>query len=279
MSVEAGERLPDPEQSLETLQRLRAALRAARIGTWSLDLAAGLATFDDNLNAILGLAAAESRAPFAACLHHVHAADRDRVRHAIEAAVGARREFVLDLRVVRPDGDVRWLRGRGRVLVDGRGVAVGVAGGVMDVTDDRQQDEPERPAHVRRELRGRRVLAVHDDGSMQEIVATMLLMYGVVVRTARRPAQAMQVLVEWRPEVLVAELAMPGEDGCALMRRVRALPSPLGAIPAVAVTAVTDPQSVQQSFGAGFDAHLAKPLEPHVLADALARVLRLRRTL
>jgi PAS domain S-box-containing protein len=277
MSVEADELKPDLEQSLQALQRLRAALRAARIGTWSLDLAAGLATFDDNLNAVLGLAATESRATFAACLHHVHAADRRRVRHAIETAIGARREFTLDLRVVRPDGDVRWLRGRGRVIVDGRGIAVGVAGGMMDVTDDRQQDEHERLAHARRELRGRRVLAVDDDASTQELVATMLLMYGVAVRTARRQAQAMQVLVEWRPDVLVADLAMPGEDGYALMRRVRALPSPLGAIPAVAMTGGTDPQSVQRSFGAGFDAHLAKPLEPHVLADALARVLRLRR--
>jgi CheY-like chemotaxis protein len=61
------------------------------------------------------------------------------------------------------------------------------------------------------------------------------------------------------------------------VRRVRALPPPLGGIPAVALTAYTDPQSVQTAFAAGFDAHLGKPLEPHVLADALSKVLRLRR--
>ncbi|HEY6362818.1 MAG TPA: ATP-binding protein [Vicinamibacterales bacterium] len=126
-------------------------------------------------------------------------------------------------------------------------------------------------------LRGRRVLAVDDDESTQELVATMLLMYGVSVRTADRASQAMSILSEWRPDVLLADLAMPGEDGYALVRRVRALPSPLGSIPAVALTAYTDPQSVQMAFAAGFDAHLGKPLEPHVLADALARVLRLRR--
>ena len=61
------------------------------------------------------------------------------------------------------------------------------------------------------------------------------------------------------------------------MRRVRAMPPPLGAIPAVALTAYSDPQSTQEAFAAGFDAHLGKPLEPHVLADALAKVLRFKR--
>ena len=126
-------------------------------------------------------------------------------------------------------------------------------------------------------LRGRRVLAVDDDESTQELVATMLLMYGVSVRTAGRAAQALQILTEWRPDVLLTDIAMPGEDGYALMRRIRLLPAPLGTIPAVALTAYTDPQSVQNAFSAGFDAHLGKPLEPHVLADALAKVLRVRR--
>jgi PAS domain S-box-containing protein len=126
-------------------------------------------------------------------------------------------------------------------------------------------------------LRGSRVLAVDDDESTQELVATMLLMYGVSVRTAGRATQALQIISEWRPDVLLTDIAMPGEDGYALMRRVRALPPPLGSIPAVALTAYTDPQSVQNAFAAGFDAHLGKPLEPHVLADALSKVMRPRR--
>jgi PAS domain S-box-containing protein len=127
-------------------------------------------------------------------------------------------------------------------------------------------------------LRGRRVLAVDDDPATQELVATMLLMYGVSVRTAGRASDAMQILSEWRPDVLLTDIAMPGEDGYALMRRVRALPSAIGSIPAVAVTCFTDPESVQNAFAAGFDAHLGKPLEPHVLADALTKVLNVRRS-
>jgi len=127
-------------------------------------------------------------------------------------------------------------------------------------------------------LRGRRVLAVDDDASTQDLVATMLLMYGVSVRTVGRASDAIQILSEWRPDVLLTDIAMPGEDGYALIRRVRALPSSIGEIPAVALTAYTDPQSVQDAFAAGFDAHLGKPLEPHVLADALTKVLRVRRS-
>jgi PAS domain S-box-containing protein len=127
-------------------------------------------------------------------------------------------------------------------------------------------------------LRGRRVLAVDDDTSTQDLVATMLLMYGVSVRTAGRASDAIQILSEWRPDVLLTDIAMPGEDGYALIRRVRALPSSIGEIPAVALTAYTDPQSVQDAFAAGFDAHLGKPLEPHVLADALTKVLAVRKS-
>jgi len=127
------------------------------------------------------------------------------------------------------------------------------------------------------DLRGRRVLAVDDDESTRDLVATMLVMYGVSVRTAARATQAMQVLANWNPDVLLADIAMPGEDGYELIRRIRALPPPLGSIPAVALTGYTDPHSVQRAFASGFDAHLGKPLEPDVLADALTKVLRMKR--
>lgn len=99
-------------------------------------------------------------------------------------------------------------------------------------------------------------------------------MYGVSVRTAGRAEQAFRIIASWQPDVLLADLAMPGEDGYALVRRVRSMPPPLGGIPAVALTAYTDSESVRNAFAAGFDAHLGKPLEPHVLADALTKVLR-----
>ena len=152
---------------------------------------------------------------------------------------------------------------------------------LCDVTFDQSADDQPRVERSRSNgddvLRGRRVLAVDDDDATQELVATMLLMYGVSVRTAGRASDAITILSEWRPDVLLADIAMPGEDGYALMRRVRALPSPSASIPAVALTGFTDPHSVQQAFAAGFDAHLGKPLEPHELADALMKVLAAKR--
>jgi CheY-like chemotaxis protein/anti-sigma regulatory factor (Ser/Thr protein kinase) len=165
----------------------------------------------------------------------------------------------------------------GTVTADSDGSGTGSVF-VVRIPTGRAAIQDANPAPRGLTLRGRRVLAVDDDESTQELVATMLLMYGVSVRTAGRASDAMRILSEWRPDVLLTDIAMPGDDGYALMRRVRALPSALGNIPAVALTAFTDPQSVQHAFAAGFDAHLGKPLEPHVLADALTKVLRIRRS-
>lgn len=500
-------------------RRLQFALTSAGVGTWHLDLQTGVATYDESLNRLFGLPAVETQTPLNERLTRIHPDDRDRVKATIDHAIARRVDFTLDFRVVRPDGSIRWLRDRGRVVTNEQGEPILAAGAVADVTEQRLLEEersrlvaeleranrvkeeflatlshelrnplnavlgwtrmlrrgtvpPDRthavletiernaaaqmqlveelldlsameagglrlnitrldlhdvvngaietirpaaeakglrinvtladrldeiagdPARLRQvlwnllanavkftpadgtidvrvtesatdvelivkdtgpgiaadflphvfepfrqgdasttravgglglglaivryiveahggtvtaesdgpglgsqfrvrlptgrpsrhvepgaaSLRGRRVLAVDDDESTQELVATMLLMYGVSVRTAGRAAEAMEILSRWRPDVLLTDIAMPGEDGYAFMRRIRALPPPVGMIPAVALTAFTDSQSVQSAFAAGFDAHVGKPLEPHVLADALTKVLRMRRS-
>jgi PAS domain S-box-containing protein len=166
----------------------------------------------------------------------------------------------------------------GTITADSDGANRGSVFVVRLPTGRPQRHKASTPTDVDVTLRGRRVLAVDDDAATQELVATMLLMYGVSVRTSGRASDAMQILSDWRPDVLLTDIAMPGEDGYALLRRVRALPSALGSIPAVALTGFTDPESVQNAFAAGFDAHLGKPLEPHVLADVLTKVLKVRRS-
>jgi len=121
-------------------------------------------------------------------------------------------------------------------------------------------------------------MACRDDGPAQALSGfRRFSAKATAIGPAARTAQALQIVSEWNPDVLLADIAMPGEDGYALIQRVRALPAPIGAIPAVALTGYTDPQSVQRAFASGFDAHLGKPLEPHVLADALLKVLRMKR--
>jgi CheY-like chemotaxis protein len=77
--------------------------------------------------------------------------------------------------------------------------------------------------------------------------------------------------------VLISDIGMPGEDGYGLMRRVRALGLEAGGrVPAIALTAFAREDDVRHAHEAGFDLHMAKPIEPGELARAVARLARIR---
>ena len=76
-----------------------------------------------------------------------------------------------------------------------------------------------------------------------------------------------------RPDVLVSDIGMPRMDGYALVRRIRALPPAQGGqTPAVALTAYARPEDAQRAFAAGFQMHVAKPIEPAHLASVVANL-------
>src|SRR5687767_8866185 len=125
-------------------QRLSFALAAAGIGTWHLDLGTGVATFDGSLNRILGLPAVETESSLEARLASIHPDDRPRVQAVIDHAIARRGEFTLEFRVLRPDGTIRWLRDRGRVVVDDGGAPLVATGAVMDITEQRRFEEHDR---------------------------------------------------------------------------------------------------------------------------------------
>ena len=110
---------------------------------------------------------------------------------------------------------------------------------------DARHDEPgdTGPSHaarrgVRLSLEGVRALVVEDDADGSFLLREMLAGRGAEVRTASSVAEAFEILKSWRPTVLLADIEMPGEDGYALMRRLRSLPPDQGGtIPAMAVTA------------------------------------------
>src|SRR5678815_3596584 len=94
--------------------RLRNALGAAGMGTWHVDLQTGIATHDESLNRILGLQAIETQGPLRdPNFTRVHPDDLDRVMQAIDNAVASRGEYSVEYRVIRADGEVRWLQDRG----------------------------------------------------------------------------------------------------------------------------------------------------------------------
>jgi PAS domain S-box-containing protein len=129
----------------------------------------------------------------------------------------------------------------------------------------------EAPAVPQAALGGRRVLLVEDEADTRDLLATALARYGAAVTTAASTAEALELLETLRPDVLVTDIAMPGADGYELIRRLRARSTAQGRdVPAVALTAHARPEDRARALAAGFQAHLAKPVEPAALARVVA---------
>lgn len=132
--------------------RLRLALVAARMGIWTLDLEAGLQMRDANLNRLLGLEARETAQPFEEFLAHIHPDDRPAVQGAFANSTREGCLLNIKFRVVRPDGDVRWLRDQGDVFGDAVAGARLMAGACIDITDLKEAEEAVRASEERLRL-------------------------------------------------------------------------------------------------------------------------------
>ncbi len=126
-------------------------------------------------------------------------------------------------------------------------------------------------------LRGVRVLVVDDDDDGRHFAAEVLEREGAVVEVGDSAQAAVDRIMARAPDVLVSDLAMPGEDGLSLMARVRDLPSPLGRLPAIALTAHARSEDAVAARRAGYDAYLAKPVDVDILVETVARVARAAR--
>lgn len=123
-------------------------------------------------------------------------------------------------------------------------------------------------------LKGLRVLVVDDERDTREILAVMLGRFGAEVRTGGSVAEGLRMLKSWRPDLLVSDIGMPGEDGYAFIGKLRALAEEEGGqTPAIALTAFASSQDRQKALERGFQVHLAKPVEPVELARMVARTL------
>jgi signal transduction histidine kinase len=123
------------------------------------------------------------------------------------------------------------------------------------------------------QLQGLHVLVVDDDPGARELLANMLQGYGARVSLASSGPVALTLLFEQRPHVVLADIGMPEMDGYTLIEQVRALDPHLGGrIPAVAVTAHASAQDRLRALHAGFQNHVAKPVEPEELAAVIKSV-------
>ncbi len=123
------------------------------------------------------------------------------------------------------------------------------------------------------DLSGLRVLVVDDDRASCELAHSILSSMGAEVLLAASAEDGFRLLTRHRPDVLLADLEMPGEDGYSLIRRVRALtPAEGGDTAAAAVTAMARKDDRWRVLGAGFHLHLEKPIDPLGLAIAVANL-------
>ena len=128
----------------------------------------------------------------------------------------------------------------------------------------------EVPANVAR-LDGLRVLVVDDDTEGLALADAILSRAGAHVKTTTSVPSALDLLGVWRPDVLVSDLEMPGEDGYSLIRKVRALDAPDGGeTPAIALSGYGRPQDRLKAIAAGFNMHVPKPVDPRELTTIIA---------
>jgi CheY-like chemotaxis protein len=121
-------------------------------------------------------------------------------------------------------------------------------------------------------LLGLRILVVDDEADARDLMAELLRAHGAVVQTADSASAALAIIDDEAPDVLVSDIGMPGEDGYSLIRHVRRsgrLPSDL---PAAAVTAFARVEDRTSALLAGFQAHVAKPVDPSELVIVVANL-------
>ena len=120
----------------------------------------------------------------------------------------------------------------------------------------------EQPAHV---------LVVDDDPEIRGLLGDYLERNGFRVSRATDGREMQRILASSRPDLVVLDVMLPGEDGYSLIRKLRAMDTPgIASIPAAALTGFARNEDRQQALQAGFQLHLAKPIDAQTLISAVA---------
>jgi len=123
----------------------------------------------------------------------------------------------------------------------------------------------------KRILRGMRVLVVDDEFDARALLTTMLERSGAQVLAVSSTREALESMDKWKPDVLIADIGMPVEDGYSLIRKVRALPGDRGGqTPALALTAYARTEDRIRALSEGYQVHLAKPVDRIELATVIS---------
>ena len=125
------------------------------------------------------------------------------------------------------------------------------------------------------DLSGLKVLAVDDEPDARMLLEAVFKQCGADIETCGSAAEALRMIEEYKPDVLVSDIGMPGEDGYSLIRKIREAEGKNGKhLPAVALTAFARSEDRFQALAAGFNMHVPKPVEPAELALVISRLVK-----
>jgi PAS domain S-box-containing protein len=159
----------------------------------------------------------------------------------------------------------------GSVRAESRGLGWGSTFTVMLPTVDGVARPAEILSRAEETLRGTRVLIVDDHPDSREMVAELLRAYDAEPMSVEGASQALGALDTFKPDVIVADLGMPNEDGFALLRRVRQwFDATVAATPVIALSGYASADDRARAERAGFAAHAAKPVD----GPELVRIIR-----
>ncbi|MES2957113.1 MAG: PAS domain S-box protein [Pseudomonadota bacterium] len=157
----------------------------------------------------------------------------------------------------------------------GRGATFTVT---LPLLSDSSGVERRQPANDAVRVDGITVLLVDDEPDVRATAAHLLRDAGANVLSASNAVDGLRILQEQRPQVVLSDIGMPGNDGYELMRWVRALPdAQMRRTPAAAFTAYAAAEDRQRALMAGYQLHLVKPVHPNDLVAAVAELAQCRR--
>jgi signal transduction histidine kinase len=137
------------------------------------------------------------------------------------------------------------------------------------------REAPGGEPDIEPDFHGLRLLVVDDEHDAREFVSRVLSETGADVRTASSTAEALRAIADDPPDLLISDIGMPQADGFELIRAVRELPPARGGLmPALALTAFARSEDREQALLAGYQGHLAKPVQPAELTAQIARLAR-----
>jgi CheY-like chemotaxis protein len=123
-----------------------------------------------------------------------------------------------------------------------------------------------------------RVLIVEDELDNRKVLSAVIRQCGGDVKCAETASDAFEIIAEWRPDVLVTDIALPDLDGCEFLQKLRSSPDKHGAdTPALALTVLGRADERARIAAAGFDVFRQKPIDPLDLAHEVARLAGSRR--